>query len=290
MRHIMDLEVGTTIQITKDLSYKEYVIRKGDIGIITYVASTGRYSVHIYGKENAYYYANRIYGNNGDFWISQEYVKRYEFKNGDRVRITSPKKSSYQGCFATVYTEFRARSASSKYQVVLFVDGTNYQYTPNTYKQRGLVLLSTSVELIDINNNESEETTMSLTGFKKVAVIKLGNMNYNYALYDDDIQVGDKVLVSGACNNIVEVSDIITKEEAKENFPNDIINITAEVKCKVDLSAYEQRLRNRKEATQLKKKMDEEIKKMDEINKYAMYAESNPELAKMLNQYKELVG
>ena len=40
----------------------------------------------------------------------------------------------------------------------------------------------------------------------------------------------------------------------------------------------------------MKKKMDAMIKKMDETNKYEMYAERNPELKELLGAYKELVG
>lgn len=53
-------------------------------------------------------------------------------------------------------------------------------------------------------------------------------------------------------------------------------------------SAYEERVAKRKEATELKKKMDQVIKQMDESNKYEMYAERNPELKDMLETYKKL--
>ena len=126
-----------------------------------------------------------------------------------------------------------------------------------------------------------------LTGFKNVAIVTMGGINYHYALYDESIKVGDKVLVSGACTKVVEISEIITADEAKEKYSK---TITAEVICKVDFSAYDKRVADRIEADKLKKKMDEEIKKMDEINKYAMYAASNPALAEMLKEYKNLIG
>ena len=71
-----------------------------------------------------------------------------------------------------------------------------------------------------------------------------------------------------------------------EKYSNDI---TAEVMCKVDLSLYETRVENRKKAEELRKKMDQKIAEMDEMNKYVVYAEKNPELAKMLEEYRELV-
>ena len=126
---------------------------------------------------------------------------------------------------------------------------------------------------------------MKLTGYNKVAVIGMGNTDYHFALYDDDIQVGDRVLVTGN-GSIQTVKEVITKDESKERFNKDI---TAEVMCKVDLSAYENRIENRKKAEKLRKEMDKRIAEMAEINKYAMYAEKDDELAKMLAEYRELV-
>lgn len=125
-----------------------------------------------------------------------------------------------------------------------------------------------------------------LSGFKKVAVIKIANELYYCALYDDDIHVGDQVLVTGAATNIYKVYEIISADEARLRFSK---NIIAEVKCKVDLSAYEKRVANRALAEKLRKEMDKKIEEMDEMNKYVMYAEKNPEIAKMLEEYRELI-
>ena len=127
---------------------------------------------------------------------------------------------------------------------------------------------------------------MKLTGFKKVAAIKIGCVTYYYALYDDDIAVGDSVLVTGVCKDVCVVDEILTAEEEKEKTTKTII---AEVKCKVDLSAYETRVQNRKKAEELRKKMDEKIAEINELDKYVVYAEKNPELANMLSEYRELV-
>lgn len=127
-----------------------------------------------------------------------------------------------------------------------------------------------------------------LTGYNKVAVIKQGYGVYHFAIYNDgfDYQPGDKVLVSG--NKQLQVIDeVITPEEAIQRFDK---NITAEVICKVDISSYDNRVEDRKQAADVKKKMDTMIKKMDETNKYEMYAERNPELKELLETYKELVG
>ena len=129
-----------------------------------------------------------------------------------------------------------------------------------------------------------------LTGYKQVAAIKQGYSTYYYAIYDDGRKYypGDSVIVSGAASGMVQkIEEIIDPEEAAKRMGNK--SITAEVIAYVDTSAYEERVAKRKEAAELKKKMDQVIKQMDESNKYEMYAERNPELKAMLDTYKQLV-
>lgn len=273
----MALEVGTVVEMTRDAPYKEYEVYKGDIGIINYVASTKKYSIHIYGKSNTHNDAfgeNRLYGEQGDFWIPFDYVKKYSYKKGDRVEIVS-ERSKYKGYYATVIDEYFNYYGN---YVRLFVDNTDYQ-KGNKY----LTLVKTSVRPIFTNKGE---LSMKLSGFKNVAVIEIAGKDYYYALYDEDIKAGDDVLVTGTCSiSILTVKEVVTAEEAREKCTKDICS---EVKCKVDLSAYNERVKNREEATKLRKKMDEEIKKMDELNKYEMYADKNPALKEMLEQLKTL--
>ena len=136
---------------------------------------------------------------------------------------------------------------------------------------------------------EEEEQMAKLTGYKQVAeIIQIGKPYY-YAIYDDGRKYypGDKVIVSGTASGTVHmIKDIIDPEEAANRMGNK--NITAEVVAYVDTSAYDERVEKRKEATELKKKMDQVIKQMDENNKYEMYAERNPELKAMLEAYKKL--
>lgn len=124
----------------------------------------------------------------------------------------------------------------------------------------------------------------TLKGYYAVAETKQGNSNYYYAIYDDGniYKVGDQIIVSGRCGNVLEITNILAPEEVTTD-------ICAEVICKVNITAYDERVKNRKKAEKLKKEMDKMIKAMDESKKYEMYAEENPELAEMLNEYKSLV-
>lgn len=148
---------------------------------------------------------------------------------------------------------------------------------------------------------ESEDNNMAkLEGYYAVAETKEGlgynKRNYYYAIFDDGniYKVGDQVIVSGSNNDVLEIKDIITLEEAKEKGRKDI---TAEVICKVDTSAYDKRVEERKEAAErkkeadkIKKQMDKMVEEMDKNKMYESYARFNPELAKKLKAYKELIG
>ena len=127
-----------------------------------------------------------------------------------------------------------------------------------------------------------------LSGFNKVAVIKKGYGTYHFAIYDDgfDYKPGDTVIVSGN-NQIQKIDEIITSEEATVRYKK---NITAEVICKVDTSSYDIRVAKRKQAADIKKKMDAMIKEVDETNKYEMYADQNPELKDLLESYRKLIS
>lgn len=140
----------------------------------------------------------------------------------------------------------------------------------------------TKIDLSMEDNNVAK-----LTGFSKVAVVKQGCKKYYFAIYDDgtDYSLGDKVLVSGN-SQIQLIDDILSVEEATIEFG---VNITAEIICKIDTKAYDERLARRQQAEQIKKDMDRIIKKMEEVNKYEMYANQNPKLKEMLDAYRKLV-
>ena len=146
-----------------------------------------------------------------------------------------------------------------------------------------------------IKLEEENEQMAKLTGYYAVAVIEAGTgcygatKDYYYAIFNDGstYKAGDKVLVSGCNKDVLTIKEILTVPEAETKCTK---NITAEIICRVDTSAYDQRVENRKKAEKLKKDMDAVIKQMDVTKKYEMYAAENPELAALLDQYKELTN
>lgn len=179
---------------------------------------------------------------------------------------------------------------SNRYGTVIntWRDLCNFELKAEIIAQDGLSYYFYEDELILISKKENEQMA-KLTGYKQVAAIKQNYGTYYYAIYDDGRKYcpGDKVIVSGAANGIIQtIEKIIDPETAVNRMGNK--NITAEVIAYVDTSAYEERVAKRKEVEKLKKKMDQVIKQMEENNKYEMYAERNPELKEMLETYKKL--
>lgn len=93
-----------------------------------------------------------------------------------------------------------------------------------------------------------EDMRKELTGYYAVAEVKIkGDYHLYVAIYDDGntYKTGDKVLISieGLTSDFgFEIIDIFTPDEIKNNN----IKIYYEVIMKVDLSKYEERLKERK--------------------------------------------
>ena len=126
-----------------------------------------------------------------------------------------------------------------------------------------------------------------LEGYSKVAVVNYaGYTDYHFAIYDDGVEykVGDMVVLSNS-SSPARIKEIIDLEEADNRFNK---AITAEVIGKVDTSAYEKRIEQRKEKERLRKEMNKRKKairdKLDD-DYYATYDETYAEL---LKQYERL--
>lgn len=126
-----------------------------------------------------------------------------------------------------------------------------------------------------------------LEGFNKVAVIKWSYYTqYYFAIYDDgnDYKVGDMVALSNNNPN-AKIDEIISVEESRERYKR---CITAEVIGKIDISAYEKRLAQRKEKEELKKGLDKRKKEIQKKLDDEYYASKDDVYAEMLKRYESL--
>ena len=145
------------------------------------------------------------------------------------------------------------------------------------------------MEEVEKITQEDINIMSKLTGYKQVAEIKQECGTYYYAIYDDGRKYypGDHVLVSGTASGKVQtIRDILEPDEVKEKMNG--VNICQEVICYVDDSAYLQRVDDRKRAEKLKKEMNKIVKEMDENSKLEIYAELNPKLKTLLDEYNKI--
>ena len=127
---------------------------------------------------------------------------------------------------------------------------------------------------------------VKLEGFSKVAVIKRGCAQYHFTIYDDgnDYKVGDMVALSNNNPN-AKIYEIISVEESRERYKMTII---AEVIGKIDISAYEKRVAQRKEKEELKTELDKRKKEIQKKLDDEYYASKDDLYAEMLKRYESL--
>ena len=126
-----------------------------------------------------------------------------------------------------------------------------------------------------------------LEGFSRVAVINFsGYTDYHFAIYDDgvDYQVGDMVAFSNG-STPQRIKEIISIGEANARFSK---NITAEVIGKVDTTAYDKRVEQRKEKEKLKKELDKRKKEIQKKLDDEYYDSKDETYAELLRQYESL--
>ena len=126
---------------------------------------------------------------------------------------------------------------------------------------------------------------MKIDGEYKIAVVNfltgIKGRGYSFALFDDTIRVGDKVLCdSNGTYAVAEVTDI---KEDTENH-----NVTKEIICKLDFSGFMKRKKKRERKKYLKEKMDKLARKHQSLDLYKLIADKDEDMKKMLEEYEAL--
>lgn len=107
---------------------------------------------------------------------------------------------------------------------------------------------------------------------------------YFFAAYEEDLQEGDVVVVDTR-NGFQLVTVTGTVDKFPDFIPNNEIK---EVVCKVDFRKFNERAEKRQKAKELKKRMDERIKQLQAGAVYEMFAEKDPELKNMLEEFRSI--
>lgn len=142
-----------------------------------------------------------------------------------------------------------------------------------------------------IEDENKEETTMAtitnhITNYLNTAKIHFlndtnANRTYDYANYIPDLYGGDLCVVMSAQHGmgVAKVVEIV--------YENDI-PLSREIVCRIDPTDYDRRVETRKKAAELKQKMQERAKKLQDVALYQMLAKDDPEMAQLLAEFTNL--
>lgn len=212
-------------------------------------------------------------------------MSKRKFQTGDRVVVISECNS--KGKHGTVIAYYCLFWTGKERVCVKLDSGVELTYNQSSLKKIG------ESQTKEENNVASNE----VQGNYRVAMVRHceGNFGYQrngkvyaFALFDDTIIVGDRVLCdSEGGYSVAEVINIHTKEEYSQAHSR---VVTKEIICKTDFSAFDKRASDRKERASIKAEMDKLVAENQDLILYRTIAENNPAMATLLERYQELSG
>ena len=127
----------------------------------------------------------------------------------------------------------------------------------------------------------------NITNYLNIAKIKFidspysGTKTYDYANFDPELTVGDICVVKSANHGlgIAKVEEIVDRND---------ITTQREIVAKVDTSAYDERVANRTKSVELKAKMQERVRQLQDIALYKIMAENDPTMSELLKEYQAI--
>ena len=143
----------------------------------------------------------------------------------------------------------------------------------------------------ETNDDILEENTMNnknnITNYLNTVKVKFVDDNKissnKYANFDSTIATGDMVVLSTQYAGL-ELATVV------EVIDSNDVGCTGEVVAKVDTAAYDTRVANRAKAAELKAKMKERAKQLQDIALYQMLAKDDPAMLELLSEYQAIPG
>lgn len=209
------------------------------------------------------------------------------FKPGVRVeviRCDSYKKYDYKGKLGTVI--LNQYGQYGKILVELDTEINPYSAVGHFYfKPSELSLVN------ETNDDILEENTMNnksnITNYLNTVKVKFVDDNKissnNYANFDSAVETGDMVVVSTPYAGL-ELATVV------EIIDSNDVGLAGEIVAKVDTTAYDARVANRAKAAELKAKMKERAKQLQDIALYQMLAKDDPAMLELLSEYQAIPG
>lgn len=152
---------------------------------------------------------------------------------------------------------------------------------------RGVFYIPASdLEIVDDICTIKEENTMhNITNYLNAVKIKFINdqftCKYIYANFETDLKVGDLCVVKPAHHDLALARVIEVIDQNDFETPREVV-------AKVHTDFYDERVANRAKAAEIKAKMQERAKQLQDIALYQMLAKDDPAMLDLLNEYQAL--
>ena len=204
------------------------------------------------------------------------------YKPGVRIRVVncrSYKRRDYSGMFGTI-----VENLMRPYGIIsVELDGEEnpvgghgrFYFRPDELE----IVNGNNVDILEENNMQNVINYFNIVKVKYLDNDKVSS--YDYANFDMDLKVGDLCVVASAHHGfgLARVTEVIERNDVKT--PREIV-------ARVDTSYYDGRVTDRKKAAELKAKMQERAKQLQDITLYQMLAEKDQEMKDLLKSYESL--
>ena len=198
------------------------------------------------------------------------------FKVGDRVRVIKQRKYPSEKLLGLVGT---VRSIDYGNDVSVVLDECK-----NTRSSYGCYYFR-ATDLVRENEIMEEKNMEKITGYLNCVAVEIAGLvkgnRFYVANFDSDLNVGDYCAVDYGSKlflaTVIKISDTD-------------VDVVGEVVAKVNTDAYNARVKVREKAAELKTKMEERAKQLQDVALYKMLAENDPDMANLLHEYQELTN
>lgn len=201
-------------------------------------------------------------------------------KHGDRVEVLRTRRTYHdvtpgmRGSVRNVYNG----------SVAVFVDGVN-----NNRSAYGCFYFAESMlRVIKEGDNAMlemlDETMNVLNDYHNVVEVAYLNNHektFRMANYDPTIEIGDICVVKSRNHGLGIASVVDIWESNSEKLHREVV-------AKVDMRAFEERVKKRETTRDLMKKMEERSKELEKMILYKTLAASDPDMAALVKQYEEI--
>lgn len=202
-----------------------------------------------------------------EYGMSVRVIKQSKYKTTKLLGKIGTVRSSYPGS-GSIPVEFDNEfNAASSY---------GYYY----FKRNDL-------EIVDTNTDTEEKIMGIITNYFNIVKVQYLSdskaSSYNYANFNPDIKVDDVVITKRGPGDygLAKVVEILDTTDVKTD---------REVVTVVDMSAYNERVANRAKAAELKAKMEERAKQLQDIALYQLLAKDDSAMMDLLKEYQSVVN